>query len=71
MSRKRCKGTECNFLASSDGWCKHHRPTHKKEKKLWRIRDNFHPTTKIGENEARPQEFKFRNGRFGISQRGK
>jgi len=71
MSRKRCKGTECNFLASSDGWCKHHRPTHKKEKKLWRIRDNFHPETKIGGNEARPQEFGFRKGTFGIAERGK
>jgi len=42
-----------------------------KKKKKWRIRDNFYEETKIGSNEARPQEFRFRNGKLGIADKGR
>ena len=70
MSRKRCG---CNNFAGQDGFCIKCRPEspNYKIKKNWRVRDNFYEKTKIGGNEARPHEFKFRNGKFGKDQRGK
>ena len=71
MSRKRC---ECNNFSEQDGFCINCRPEspkYKAKKKKWRVRDNFHEETKIGSNEARPQEFRFRKGTFGISERGR